>query len=68
MELQTFVVILGVGFGIVGVGATALTLGGGRISHVSAGGAAAVDVVLTGLEGIRLASLEKYKQVRAFLS
>lgn len=60
-------VILGVGFGIVGVGASALTLGGSRISHVSAGVAAAVDVVLTGLEGIRLAPLGKYKKVRVFL-
>lgn len=66
MELQTFVVILGVGFGIVGVGASALTLGGGRISHVSAGGAAAVDVVLTRLEGIRLAPLGNHKKVRDF--
>lgn len=66
MELQTFVVILGVGSVIVGVGASALTLGGGRISHVSAGGAAAVDVVLTGLEGIRLAPLGKHKKVRVF--
>lgn len=61
-------VILGVGFGIVGVGARAFTFGGGRISHVSAGGAAAVDVVLTGLEGIRLASLGKYKKFVFFLS
>lgn len=67
MELQTFVVILGVGFGIVGVGASALTLGGSRISHVSAGGAAAVDVVLTGLEWIRLAPLRKYKIFLVYL-
>lgn len=67
MEQQTFVVILGVGFGIVGVGASALTFGGGRISHVSAGGAAAVDVVLTGLEGIRLAPLGKYKIFLVYL-
>lgn len=57
-DLRTFVVILSVKVGVVGVGASALTLGGGRISHVSAGGATAVDVVLAGLERIRLAPLE----------
>lgn len=59
-------VILGVRVGVFGVGASALTLGGGRISHVSAGSATSVDVVLAWLERIRLAPLETNTKFAVF--